>query len=111
MNSKYLAKLILDNQDGFAKVMEIVKKYKLEKLLPSTLRMIKKIQNREENRDKVRVSSAVELNAESLKSIESLIQRKIDNTEIDKSLVAGFKVFTREKIIDASLANMLNKLV
>lgn len=111
MNSKYLAKLILDNQDNLAKVMEIVKKYKLEKLLPSTLSVIKKIQNREENRDKVKVSSAVELNAESLKSIESLVQRKIDNTEIDKSLVAGFKVFTREKIIDASLVNMLNKLV
>ena len=108
MNSKYLAKLILDNQDNFAKVMQIVEKYKLEKLLPSTLNVIKKIKSREENRNQVKVESAVELNSQSLKSIESMINMKIS---IDKSMIAGFRVHTRDKVIDASLVNMLKKII
>ncbi len=111
MNSKYLAKLILDNQDNFQKVLEIVKKYKLEKLLPSTLSVVDKIQNREENRNKIKVESAVELDTNSKNEIEKLVNGKIDKLSIDKNLIAGFKVYTREKIIDASLANMLKKLV
>ncbi len=111
MNSKYLAKLILDNQDNFAKVMQIVEKYKLEKLLPSTLNVIKKIKSREENRNQVKVESAVELNSQSLKSIESMINMKISKTNIDKSMIAGFRVHTRDKVIDASLVNMLKKII
>jgi F0F1-type ATP synthase delta subunit len=111
MNSKYLAKLIIDNQGNFQKVLEIVKKYKLEKLLPSTLSVIGKIQNREENRNKIKVESVVELDTNSKNEIEKLVNGKIDKLSIDKNLIAGFKVYTREKIVDASLANMLKKLV
>jgi len=111
MNARYLAKLILDNQDNFSKVMILVKKYKLEKLLPASLQIINKINNREENRNKVTVESAVELDQDSLHSIERLVNRKVEKVNINKNLVAGFKAYTREKIIDASLQNMLNKIV
>ncbi len=113
MNSKIIAKYIISNQGFLQKtsnikfLFEYIKIYKLELLLPNVLNNLQKIINREVHLNKNRLVSPYPISKENKDRLESGHKIKIDEESIDKDIITGYKLYTKDKIIDASLETLL----
>jgi F0F1-type ATP synthase delta subunit len=107
MNALQLAKVFIQNENKTTEILSLVQRYKLESLLPAVSVYLKKLSSQESNRNRVIVQSAFALNENSKLSIEKLLDTKIDEVQVNGKLIAGFKAYTRDKIVDASLGTLL----
>ena len=109
MQSQKLAKIILNmkSADGasinIANFLSVIKKNNLEYLLPSINKVLSKIKKDEESKDLEKIISPFLLEDNTKKELED--KYKLTNTQqiIDKKIIAGFKIYTRNKIVDASI--------
>lgn len=107
MNALQLAKVFIKYENNTKDIISIVKRYRLESLLPAVMVYLEKLSRQERDRNKVVVQSAFALNENSKLSIEQMIHAKIDHVQVNKKLIAGFKVYTKDHIVDASLDTLL----
>lgn len=113
MNATALATLIQNNAEHTDAVLSLIKKYKLESLVPSALEIIRKRQAREVKNNRTVVESAFPLDATTEANIVSMLGRqtgksvRMDSVIVNNNLIAGFKAYTRDHIIDASLPTLL----
>ena len=115
MNSKIISKYIIKNQNSLESNLPIlfdyIKKYKLEFLLPEILKNLEKHKNREIEINKNKLITPHKLSLENKESLESKYNLKIDEENLDKNIITGYKIYTRDKIIDASLDTLLKNFI
>ncbi len=107
MNALDLAKVFIKYENNTREILSLVQRYKLESLLPAVIVYLEKLSTQESNRNMVVVESAFPLSENSKLSIEKMIKMKIDEQKVDSKLIAGFKIYTRDHIVDASLDTLL----
>lgn len=115
MNSQIILDYIIKNKntDNFSvdNLFIYLKKYNLEFLLPDILKKIKKYNLRENKLNKVKVETPYKLDTQNKNSLEEKYNLKIEKEIINKDIITGYKLYTREKIIDASIDTLLKKLI
>jgi F0F1-type ATP synthase delta subunit len=111
MNVDKLAKYLIANPDKVSSFLDLVHKYKIEMLLTSLRERIGKMIRSEELRSETKLITARKIDNELKKKIEANYQTQIVNHEVDNELIAGFKMYTRDKFIDASFSNLIKSLV
>ena len=113
MNSKIITKYIIQNKANLniAALGEYIKKYKLQFLLPEVLKELNKNINREAEINRTKIVSAHKLDKDNISSLENKYNIKIDNEEIQSELVTGYKLYTKDKIVDASLNTLLKNFI
>lgn len=115
MQSQKLAKLLLklvDRKDknraiSVADFLQVIKNNNLNYLLPSIHKFLEKIKRDETEKSTEKIISPFELNKEVEKEIKDKYSLENSKQVIDKKIIAGFKIYTRNKIVDASLGTML----
>lgn len=117
MNAKFLANLIINNPNNLEDIMILVKKYKLEALLPSIFSIIKKTIDQNKKQNSLKIETAFPLDEMAINKIVSLLKKEgvqvktdtqFDEVIINKKLIAGFKVSSKDKIVDATLDTLLS---
>lgn len=115
MQSQKLAKLlikILNREDknrviSVANFLEVIKSNNLNYLLPSINKYLEKIKRDDAEKSVEKIISPFQLETNTEKELKD--KYKLENTiqVVDKKIVAGFKIYTRNKIVDASLDTIL----
>lgn len=112
-NSKNIANLIqtlLDNnKDDLA--MQILQASEIKSLLPNVLQVLKRKNLKLEDYKATKIYSKTELKAKTLEEIGKIlnISTKGSKIIIDEKMSAGVKVKAGDRLIDATLENMLQK--
>ena len=115
MQSQKLAKLLIklvDREDksraiSIANFLQVIKNNNLNYLLPSIHKFLEKIKRDEAEKSIEKIISPFELNKEVEKEIKDKYSLENSKQVIDKKIIAGFKIYTRNKIVDASLGTIL----
>ena len=113
MQSQKLAKIILNMKEvkgenfSIANFLSVIKKNNLEYLLPSINKVLSKMKKDGESKDLEKIISPFLLEDTTKKELKD--KYNLTNTEqiIDKKIIAGFKIYTKNKIVDASLDTIL----
>lgn len=110
MQTLKLVKLLLEkngNTNSLANFLKILDKNKLNYLLPNLLHSLEKIKIKDESENKEKIITAHTLSKEIRENIS--IKYKLNNPENieDKNIITGFKIYTKTKIVDASLNTIL----
>lgn len=92
-------------------VFDVVKKRHLDFLLPDVYKLLKAKNIRFSDMNEIIVESPFEIGDEAKQSIEKKLDLKIDKTKINKEMIAGFRVYTKDKILDASLDTLLKQII
>lgn len=103
MNIDQLSNLFLQEGKNIKHLYSLVKKYKLEMLLPQVIQNLEKKQKMIADREEVSIESPFEISEKTIIEIGDKYKEKISTVKIDKSLVMGFKLKTEDKVIDSSL--------
>ena len=111
MKAIALASVFERYTNNTALVLDIVKKRNLSFLLPQTLKYLKKKIIFNEIQNQISVETPFELSSEAQKHIENRVGLQIEKVKINKGLIAGFKVYTKDKILDASLDTLLKQII
>lgn len=113
MNSKSLTKYIIKNRESlnFEALFLYIKKFKLEFLLPNILKDLKKFEDREIKINKNTLITPHFLDQENKIKLQEKYNLKIDKELIDKKIITGYKLYTKEKIVDASLDTLLKNFI
>lgn len=109
--TKYILKQISNSNFNYEAFSLFVKKYNLQYLIPAVIDKLRKSDLREKEMNKVKIVSPVKLSQSNKELVESKYNVQIGEEIIDNRLVAGYKLYTRENILDASLENLLKKLL
>jgi F0F1-type ATP synthase delta subunit len=113
MQTQKLAKILINMQyskdlrESVANFLFVIKKNNLGYLLPSINKALSKIRKDEEEKNIEKIISPFLLEDTTEKELKE--KYDLENTEqvIDKKMIAGFKIYTRNKIVDASLSTIL----
>jgi F0F1-type ATP synthase delta subunit len=113
MNSLKLANLLIRNskKDTFkiSDFISVITKNKLEYLLPSIKIKLAKIQREQDFRNEIKIQTPHPVSKEIKEKIENVYNLKIEKEEIEKEMIAGYKLYSKDKIVDASLNTLLKK--
>lgn len=109
--SKYILKQISNSNFNLEAFNLFVKKYNLQYLIPSVIDKLQKSNLRNIELNKIKLISPVNINEQNKKLIENKYGVEINEQIVDKRVIAGYKLYTKEKILDASLENLLKKLL
>lgn len=112
MNSLKLARLLIEineSKNGLVSFLKVIDKNKLNYILPNILESLKKIESKELEENKEIILSSYKLGKETRENIISKYKlTKPENIE-DRNIITGFKIYTKDKIVDASLNTILKK--
>ncbi len=111
MNSLKLANLLISYKENSKGFFSVISKNKLEYLLPSIKIKLEKIQDQETFREKVKIETPHALGDEIKQKIENIYNIKIEKEEIKKDIIAGYRLYSKDKIVDASLNTLLKNLI
>lgn len=111
MKASALASVFENYPNNTKDVLDIVKKRHLSFLLPDVYKFLKIKEVRLEGLDEIIVESPFEMSSQAQEGIEKRLGLKIDKTRVNKELIAGFKVYTRDKILDASIDTLLKQII
>lgn len=112
-NSKNIAILIetLINSGKEDLVMQILQSQELKSLAPNILEVLKRKQVKIEDFNQTKIYSKTELKEKVLEQIASSTGINTQGAKIiiDEKMSAGIKIKSRDRLVDASLATMLEK--
>ena len=111
MKAVALASVFEKYPNSVKEILGIAKKRHLDFLLPDVYKVLKNKSERMQNLDEVVIESPFEMSSEARESVEKRVGLKIAKTRINKEMIAGFKVYTRDKILDASLDTLLKQII
>ena len=110
MNIDKLVNYILKNEDNLNDLFKVLSKYNLNYLLIPILQKIQKLQNRELHINSSKLVSARPLDSQTLEMLENKYNLKFAKQKIDQNIIAGYKLYTKDKMLDHSLQLILNRL-
>ncbi len=111
MTSNSLSKVLEKYNANPEVLFAVIQKRNLSFLLPAALKLLKLKEEKEKFRNEVVLESAFEVSDENLKILEEKVGEKVEKKIINKNLVTGFKVYTRNRILDASLDTLLKQIL
>lgn len=111
MKAAELAEVFIKYPNNTKQLLDIVKKKKLDFLLPKALEFLNKKRIFTETQDEVLLETPFETSDEARASIESKFGLKIQKQKVNKDMIAGFRVYTKNKILDASLDGLLKQII
>jgi F0F1-type ATP synthase delta subunit len=111
MKAVALASVFERYPNSVKEILEIAKKRHLNFLLPDVYKVLKNKSERIQNLDEVVIESPFEMSPDARESVEKRVGLKIAKTRINKEMIAGFKVYTKDKILDASLDTLLKQII
>jgi len=111
MKATELAKVFEKFPNNQKEILEIVKKRKLEFLLPKVLQVLNKKATFSEQQNQIILETPFKTSSEAKKKVEEKLGLKIGVEKINKSLIAGFRVYTKDKILDATLDTLLKQII
>lgn len=109
MNSQTIVDYIIKNEDTLKidLLFSYLKKFKLEYLMSDVLTKLKKYNKREKENSKIILESPVQINNNTQSSLESKYNLKIEEFRTNQNLVAGYKLYSKDRIVDASIDTLL----
>lgn len=111
MKASALANVFEKYPQSTKEILNIIKNKKLDYLLPSVFVLLKKKADIFILSEDVTIESPFELSSEAKKQVEMRVGEKITKERINKDMIAGFKVYTKNSIMDASLDNLLKQII
>lgn len=94
-------------------VLEYIHTYKLESLVPNTIKHLEDRQKKDDLWNTLNIESAILLDSSIVKKIEDKLDIKNPSSvkkEVNESLIGGFRATHGGRIYDASLKNQLHLL-
>lgn len=109
MNSQVITDYIVKNKNSLDvnNIFNYLKKYNLEFLLSDVLQKLKKYNQRENRISKNIVITSHKINQDTKDFLQNKYNIELKEEKIDSGLIAGYKIYTRDTIIDASLNTLL----
>ncbi len=112
MNSLKLARLLIEkneSKDGLVNFLKVLDKNKLNYILPNILESLKKIDSKEKAENQEIIISSYALEKKTKDNLKEKYKLNNPENREDKSIITGFKIYTKDKIVDASLSTILKK--
>ncbi|MDQ5957476.1 MAG: synthase delta subunit [Patescibacteria group bacterium] len=109
MNSQTIVDYIIKNKEkvSLQSIFDYAHKFDLDYLLPDVLSKIKRYNNREIKNSTVVLETSVNADEDTLKALENRYDLKIEKNQINKNIIAGYKIYSRDSIVDASIETLL----
>lgn len=112
MNSLKLARLLIEkneSKNGLVNFLKVLDKNKLNYILPNILESLKKIESKEKIESQEIIISSYKLGKDTKERLAEKYELSSPENREDKSIITGFKIYTKNKIVDASLNTILKK--
>lgn len=107
---KYIIQQDKEYQFDIRVLNNVLSRYGLLSLLPKILIRLQKAQDIQKQKSNTTILSPFELNQDLEKQIQQIFQVNTTKTIISKDVLAGFKAYNADKILDMSLSSLIKKL-
>jgi F0F1-type ATP synthase delta subunit len=111
MNIDQLSNLFLEKEKNMPELYSLVRKYKLEFLLPAVIKNLEKKNSMIKDRKRVVLEVPFDTTQAVISEIESKYKEKISDVKVKKDIIFGFKLKTQSKVIDSSLKALFNNFI
>lgn len=108
---KPLVQFIENNQNIKAiDIVNILKKYKLEMLLPIILKRMEKTEKINKSKNKLIIKSPFDMSDEVISKIEKMFDVNESKRIKDAKVLGGFKAYNSSKLLDLSIESVIKKI-